>query len=150
VNAQPFPRQASNDYFEVPPPGKMYEYRVVFVDASRQQVTIPDCFDCQRFGYATFPAFSAPMVEGTLQDLGWAFYITNCPNTCFGPFYISGPVMDSLRPYVGTGQALRFWGTAGCGTLEGCSLQVESFELAACGPTPARRSSWGQVKTLYR
>src|SRR5262245_4185656 len=38
VNAQPFPRQASNDYFEVPPPGKMYEYRVVFVDENRQEV----------------------------------------------------------------------------------------------------------------
>jgi hypothetical protein len=150
VNSEPFPRTASNEYFEVPPPGKMYEYRVVFVDANRQPVSIPDCFDCQRFGYATFPAFSAPMVQGTLQDLGWALYVTNCPNMCFGPFYVSGPVMETLRQYAGTGQAVRFWGSASCGTLEGCSLAVDHYELAACGVTPTRRSSWGELKTLYR
>ena len=39
-----------------------------------------------------------PVTVGTLQDWGWALYVTPCANTCYHGFYFSGPWVDALRP----------------------------------------------------
>jgi hypothetical protein len=92
-----FPRQASNDYFEVPRREDVRE-TVVFVDASRQQVTIPDCFDCQRFGYATFPAFSRRWSRARSRISAGRSTSRTARTRAFGPFYICGPSWIRCAP----------------------------------------------------
>lgn len=157
VNAAPYPRTPGASegftYTEVPPAtGTTYNYEVFLVDAARQQVFLdPVACDCaSHHGWASAPAFSAPITQGTLNDLGWALYIQPCADGCNQSFYITGPQADALRPYAGTGTALRFFGSAGCESLEGCGLGLDHYEVAPCGPTPTRHSSWGRVKAIYR
>ena len=151
VNPQPFPRVGGEyHYFDTVATGTMYEYRLIFVDANRQEVSVPDCYDCVRGGWGSCPNFSAPVTQGTLEDFGWALFLTPCPGSCYYYFYFEGPFVETLRPYAGNGTVVRLYGTPLCGTVEGCAIQVDHYELANCGVTPARRSSWGQVKTLYR
>jgi hypothetical protein len=140
-------------YTEVPPASwRTYEYRVVLVDADRQEIPSAqvacECF--ARNGWASCPEFSAPLTQGTLEDWGWALLVHPCPNSCYDYFFFSGPLADELRPYAGTGAAVRLYGAAFCGTVEGCEMNPAYYELMPCGATAALRSSWGRVKAIYR
>ena len=136
-----------------PVPGTAYTYRVSLVDVNRQPLYFPSpaCESpCSPPAWAMCPAYSAPMTEGTVEDWGWAVLIRGCAGGCFGSFYISNPAADALRPYAGTGQAVRVYGLAGCGSVEGCAMSLDHWELGGCAATPARGSSWGALKSHYR
>jgi hypothetical protein len=136
-----------------PVPATTYEYRVRLVDANRDFVyfAAPDCmWPCNPPAYAMCPDLASPVIEGTVSEWGWAVLVSGCTNGCWGTAYVENPLADELRPYVGTGQSLRVFGHAACGTMEGCAMQVDHFELGDCGSTPARRSSWGALKSHYR
>lgn len=158
VNAEPFPRTLgitqSFTYTETPPAmGVTFQYRVITVDASRQEIFIDysTCEGASCMSWASCPAFSAPLTQGTLTDLGWALNVNPCAGTCYFPYYFYGPKADELRPYAGTGTVLRLYGQAGCGSVEGCAIDIDHYDIAPCsGPTPEHRSTWGRVKVLYR
>ena len=153
VNEEIVPRQVGmthTRYFgTVAPSGGLYEYRVVPVDADHQLVFIGGGFCSPCNAFVTCPQFSTPMTIGTLTDLGWALLITPCQ--CYPGAYFEGPHADELRPYAGTSTTIRFFGTMNCGTVEGCALDIDHWELApTCGVTPTARDSWGRLKTIYR
>lgn len=158
VNDEPIPRDFSGTHSRTfteaaPANGEMFQYQLVKVDANRQPVLLgPTCWPCFANGWASCPEFSAPLTHGTLWDQGWAIFVDPCPSSCYQGFYFSGsPWDDELRALAGTGTAVRLYGSEACGTVEGCAMQVERYEIAPCiGPTPARTSSWGQVKIRYR
>lgn len=157
INAVPLARilGESQDltYTDAPPiAGKTYEYQVVLVDANRQVINSAQvgCYCFARNGWASCPDYSAPLTEGTLEDWGWALFVHPCPGSCYDSFFFSGPMVDALRPYAGTGVALRFYGSGNCGTIEGCEMNLVSYDFMACGPTPVGRSTWGRVKAIYR
>ncbi len=137
-----------------PTPATAWTYQVRLVDANRDAVLLPPpaCTSspCSPPGYAACPDASAPLVVGAVTDWGWAVQVTGCADGCWGAFYVANPAADALRPYAGSGQAVALYGTAQCGTVEGCALQLDHFELAACGSTPVRRSTWGTLKSRYR
>ena len=160
VTAAPFARvpgiTQSFTYTEWPPtPGTTFEYRVVLVDANRQPVYL-DPASCDLCGsasvnWASCPEFSAPLTQGTLLDLGWALLVQPCADGCYQSFYFSGARAAELRPYAGTGTVLRLFGSAVCGTVEGCAINIDHYDIASCGgPTPVHRASWGRVKAIYR
>ena len=157
VNAAMVPRPAGMGYSQhqitdTPPLSNvMYEYRVDFVDALRNPAICAGlCGLCSRYSRASVPALSAPITHGRIEELG-TIAILPCANSCYSPFFIWEPeVADQLRPYAGTGETIRFWGYESCNGFEGCALQVTNWEVAGSDETPARRSTWGQVKTLYR
>jgi hypothetical protein len=153
VNAQPFPRlpgSHGHTYVEAAPGTQtMYEYRVIFVDSNRQEIQLSssDCFWCGRNGWASCPLYSTPITHGTLQDLGWAIFVSPCSG-CYAGFGLE-PTPE-LRQYAGTGEALRFYGQAQFCDFEGCFLGVDHYELAACPQTPVRKQSWGGIKAIHR
>jgi hypothetical protein len=156
VNAATYPRSGVTETFtygETPPsPGTTYQYQVILVDANRQQLFLdPASCDCSAHdGWASCPDFSAPLTQGTLSDLGWALLVQPCPDGCSPSVYITGPQSLPLKPYAGTSEVLRFYGQTACGSIEGCALTIDHYELAGCGPTPVARHTWGQVKAIYR
>jgi len=158
VNAQIVPLQTGSfqtyQISDTPPLlGTMYEYEVRFVDAARNSVSgtcVGLCGLCSLRARGSAPDLSAPITQGRLQDWGWAVAITPCATGCYSYFFVSEPKASELRPYVATGETIRFWGREGCGGLEGCGLEVDHYEVAGCDVTPARPASWGQIKTLYR
>jgi hypothetical protein len=133
-------------------PGVAYDYRVIPVDANRVPVSIPSC-DCYTEFWTSCPQPTTPVVQGTIvEDWGWALAVAPCPDSCYPSVYIDyGPMVEELRPFVGTGTMFRFYGEVSCGTVEGCVLTVDhGYEAAACGSTPSRPVSWGQIKASYR
>lgn len=131
-----------------PAPGTLYEYRVIAVDANRQQLFYPGfCAPCDV--YQECPQLSAPVTVGTLVDETLWLRVIPCPGTCYPAPYFDGPIADALRPYAGTNTTFRFFGTVGCGGVEGCSMNVDHWELTSC-VTPAATHSWGRLKTIYR
>jgi hypothetical protein len=156
VSAAPYPRGGGTEsytYTETPPaPDITYQYEVILVDANRQPVVLdPASCDCSAHdGWASCPEFSAPLTQGTLLDIGWALLVQPCADGCSPGVYITGPQSLPLKPYAGTGEVVRFYGQTACGSLEGCALTIDHYELAGCGPTPAARHTWGQVKAIYR
>lgn len=153
VNDESIPRLAGQTHTRyygevIPATGTLYEYRVIAVDASHQQVFLPGfCGPCNVFQEC--PPFSTPVTIGTVEDWQWAVAIIPCPGTCYPAAYIENPLADQLRPYAGTGTTFRFFGNVGCGTVEGCSLQPDHWELTTC-VTPTVTRSWGRLKTIYR
>jgi hypothetical protein len=132
-----------------PPPGHTYQYQVRPVDADRVQVFPGPC-DCSSSEFVSTPGFSTPIFHGRLRDHGWAAYLEPCVGSCGPQGYIS-PIPEALIPYLDTGTALNIYGQSGCASLEGCSINVDHFEVVVCDDiVPARRTSWGQVKTIYR
>jgi hypothetical protein len=129
-----------------------YVYSVKLVDADRNILYMihPDCeWPCSAPAYSEVPALSAPYMEGTVADWGWAAFVQGCAG-CWGSFYVSGPVGQQLRAYANTGQVVRLWGQPGCGSTEGCGMQVDHYELLGlCGATPARHETWGSLKSRY-
>ena len=157
VNAQPYARtpgvSESFTYTEAPPTTfRTYEYRVILVDANRHEIPTSqvacECF--ARNGWASCPQYSAPLTQGTLEDIGWALIVHPCAGTCYDSFYFSGPLAEELRPYAGTGTGVRFYGSGFCGTIEGCAMNPAYYQFMACDATPVVRSSWGRVKAIYR
>ena len=144
------PEAAYNSYFRELSNGMTAEYRVVPVDVNRQPVPLPGaCSPCNAF--ANCPPFSSPITVGTLVELapGWV-YVIPCPGTCYPSPYFEGGVPAELEPYVGSGTALRLFGTIGCGGVEGCSFGVvDHWEISSC-VTPTATQSWGRLKTIYR
>ena len=155
VNDQPFPRiPGSHEYtFTETPPSRrtLYEYEAVPVNMNRQPLTISFCWPCSRTGWASCPNGVAPLTIGTLWDGGWALYILPCSQSCYESFYIEGPLVQELRQYAGTNTVLSFRGTASCGLVEGCRINITGYTVATpCGATAARPMSWSQIKTIYR
>lgn len=132
-----------------------WEYRVVPVDAAHQPVIMlsPDCEPpCVPLSWASCPEASAPIALGRVTDHGQPggfIFIEPCAGSCWGSFYLGGPLLESVRPYAGTGTVLRFFGVAGCGSVEGCALEVQAFEVSNCSITTAPTPSWGQLKLRY-
>ena len=158
VNPDPFPRLAGQthggSFLDSPPVlSSSYQYDVRPVDATRAPVAMgfPDCEPpCPPPAYAACPDLSAPLVVGTVTDLGWAVMLTPCATGCWGLFYVENPAAGRLRPYADSGQALRVYGLPFCGTVEGCGLALDRFEPGACGVTSLRGVSWGRLKSHYR
>ena len=154
VNAEPFPRvfgaTHAHAYVEVPPlPGVTYQYRVILIDSERNEISLGSDCDCGASeGWAGCP--DGPLTVGTLEDLGWALLVTPCPESCYGGFYFEGPLVEELRPYAGSESVFRFFGEEYCGTVEGCGMDVTSYELSACGPVQAASTTWGRLKALHR
>lgn len=158
VNAELYPRGSGtpipdghNGYqyqlVDQPPAGHSYEYRLRFVDANREQVSPGPC-ECTTGAYVSTPGFATPITQGKLVDWGWAYSIQPCLGSCMPPAYIEPD--PALTQYLGTNTTIRFYGTMGCGSIEGCSMAVDHWEIAGCEVVPTRRTSWGEVKTIYR
>jgi hypothetical protein len=160
VNANPYPRtpgiSENFSYSEAPPSLQTpFEYHVVLVDAARTELFFsPAECDCgaASHGWASCPPFSAPLSQGTLTDWGWTVAIvTPCAGSCYSGFYVSDPATaDQLRPYAGNGEVVKFFGSAACGSVEGCAVALDRYELSTCGVVATRTASWGRLKTIYR
>jgi hypothetical protein len=156
LNAAPFPRtpgvSENFQYMEIAPAtAAMFEYRVVPVDALRQPVALGfDCDFCSYVAWASCPDLSAALTQGTIEDIGWAVLVHPCPDGCYRSFYVENPEADALRPYAGTATVVRLFGFPFCGTVEGCGMHVDHFDLAPCAPTPTLPSTWGRIKAGYR
>jgi len=156
VNADPYARLAAPHdytYVETPPdPSAVWEYEVRMVDASRQQVFVLPC-DCgSRFVWTTCSPTSTPITKGRLTDWGWTWAIEPCLGSCLPSAYLANyPLPPALAPYVGSTQVIEFFGTVGCGSVEGCAIGLDHWQLAsACDIVPVKSTSWGRVKVLYR
>jgi hypothetical protein len=132
-----------------------WEYKLIMVDAARNEIILvwPEGCEppCAPHAWESIPKLAGPVTVGTIDlDLGWAVVITPCLASCWYSFTVSEPQASLLRPYLGTGEAFRFFGDEFFGTFEGSPLYLDHFEPAGCGPTPTTRPSWGSLKTLYR
>lgn len=158
LTADPIPRLAGQSQqgtlLDTPPAGAtQYQYDLWMVDAQRVRMypAFPACEPpCPPPAFASCPGLSAPAILGTVDDWGWAVLLTSCAGSCPGQCYVENPVAEQLRPYAGTGQVVRAYGALTCGTVEGCALHLDHFELARCLVTPVRRATWGRLKSLYR
>jgi hypothetical protein len=131
-------------------PGTSYLYQIIPVDANRIQVVIPGC-ECSLAAWSNCPATTAALQGTIAQDWGFALAIQACPGSCWpGVYFEDAEMIAQLRPFVGTGTTFDFFGTIGCGSVEGCFLAIEGYQEAACGPTPADATSWGHLKAIYR
>ena len=157
LNDQPFPRvldqPATGSYDDATAETfKSYEYRVVLVDAARNPVTLgyTGCEPCLQSTWASRTDGPAPATIGTLQDGGWALYLVPCDHGCWSAVYIEN-APDALRQYAGTGAVVGLYGVISCGSVEGCSLALDHFDINACDPPlPVRSTTWGGLKQLYR
>ena len=154
LNDEPIPKgspSVQNVFVTSAPPNETYNYQVHAVDADHNPVNLL-CFINTVWDFAVCPEGSAPMTVGKLRDEGgWAMYIEPCAGVCGGGDYITNthPLADEVRALANTNQVVRLFGVTYCG-WEGCELDVQRYELASCGPTPAARVSWGRIKTIYR
>ena len=133
--------------------GVRYRYEVVWVDSNRDPVTpsFLACNVCMREVLPACPEGSAPVTFGTISEfLPDVFLeVTPCARLCYAPLMIEAPWPEALDPYIGTDETIEFFGTVGCGTVEGCLASVDSFELTPCALTPMLPTSWGRVKARY-
>lgn len=136
----------------LPASAALYQYRVVPVDAQRNALTLgwQVCDQCVWNAWVSGPDLSAPIVVGTLLDMGWALQVQPCGDGCYPLGYVDREWATTLRPYAGTGTVLAIYGTATCGTVEGCAFVVDHVAATACTVTPARASTWGRLKAAYR
>ena len=154
INADIIPRVfgTTTYYFggTAPSPGTLYVYSVQPVDADHQLVSIPGfCQPC--VAYETCTPAVTPFTVGTLTDIGFAVLVNPCPGSCYPSAYVEKPQATPLLPYVGTSTIVRLYGQANCGTVEGCSLTLDHFDIGPCeGITAASSRTWGQVKIRYR
>ena len=148
LNADIIPRGDGNhsrSFTDTPPAsGVAYEYKVVPVDASRNPLSF---YGVLGDFFMSCPDGSAAIAHGTIEDIGWALLVHPCAESCGGG-YIENPP-DDLQAYAGTGEAVRIFGHVGCGTVEGCAIQVDRFEPAACVPVPTEPTTWGNLKARY-
>lgn len=132
-------------------PGVAYHYRIVPVDANRDPVVLPIC-DCFTDVWTNCPQASTTAIQGTIyDDWGWALAIMPCAGSCYTHVYFDDPgAVTTLRPFVGSGLTFNFYGSIGCGSVEGCAIDLAGYEQAACGSTPSHTTSWGELKAVYR
>jgi len=157
LNEEPIARQAgshSRTFTDTPPAETVtYEYRVILVDANRQWLHpgSPECEPpCTGMAWASCPAWSSPTTVGTLQDLGWALLVIPCPESCWPSLYFTGPAADALRIWADGSHVYGLTGPVTCGSVEGCSIDVQHYEPYACGITPVAPTTWGRLKEIYR
>jgi hypothetical protein len=161
VNPEIFPRTVgathSHTWVDTPPQLDVgYEYRVSTVDANREVVILDYDFACQMCAYnswASAPNLSAPLAVGKLVDRGWSLDVVPCVGSCSPAPYIEagGESFEALRAYAGTTTTLRFFGRVYCGTIEGCGMAVDHYDVAPCdAPVQVRSTAWGSLKLIYR
>jgi hypothetical protein len=163
VNDEIIPRPPAGvhelTYVDSPGVAGSNEYWVVFVDAERRPILLPSCYFCDLWpgyygapGYVACPPNQTPVTMGRIVDWGWALYVQNaCPGSCWtGAYFSNDPWVDELRPYADTNTVIRFYGGIGCCSVEGAYLAINHYELSTCGVTPTVRTSWGQLKAIYR
>jgi len=149
LNAFIIPRSFGNhsrSWNDTPPESeKLYEYQVLPVDANHHPLPL---YGMLGQYFVSCPMGSAPVAQGTLVDYGWALFVQPCPGNCTGG-YVEYP-SEALRSLAGTGTAVRLFGTVYCGTIEGCAIQVDHYDLADCAPVPTLPATWGKLKANYR
>lgn len=155
LNAEIIPRVPGVDHGGVwvdapPTPTTTWEYELRPVTAVRQQTMQlgSDCWMCPAKAWESAPKYAGPVTVGTLSSFyGIAVYVA--PHACwYQGMYFDGEDAERLRPYVDSGQAFRFYGDEGWwDPIDGIGISLERFEPVT---TPTVRSSWGQVKTIYR
>jgi hypothetical protein len=157
VNPQPFPRSGNTENFtfvDTPPAaGHVWRYQAIMVDAQRNPLLIspPSCFSCTAWSYAPSPPDDTPTTIGTVQDWGWAVFIQPCAGSCLPSLYVDGPSQLPLRAFIGTNEVVRLFGAMGCGSVEGCGMRVDHWDVYTCnGPVATRQTSWGALKSYYR
>jgi hypothetical protein len=159
LNAEIIPRVPGATHggtiVDVPPaPLITWEYQLRPVDAAHNPVYLIGGYcepPCPAHMWESIPKLAGPVTVGTVEmDLGWTVVIFGCRDGCWYSFNVTEPEASLLRPYLGTGEAFRFYGDEFYGTFEGSYLYLDRFEPAGCGPTPAVRPTWGSVKTRYR
>jgi hypothetical protein len=159
VNATPFTRtmgaSEAFDLTDTPPTAQGWTYEVRLVAADRSPAPFPEGITWDpawQLAYAACPETEVPIVRGTVSDTwGWTLTIVPCEASCWPFVYVMDyEGMLALQEYVG--QVVQVYGTISCGNMEGCSLDwIDHFVPTTCdSPVPVRRSTWGDVKALYR
>ena len=159
INAEIVPRTVGESHaralVDAPPStGETFEYKAIPVDANREPVIMlmPDCEPpCSRPAWASCPANSAPLVVGLVVDWGWTLAVQPCPNSCYWHYYLAnGAIEQELRDQGRVGTIVALYGTGFCCGIEGAAMDPTSWASGECVPTAARRSTWGELKTIYR
>ena len=135
-----------------PAPGATYQYRLVPVAANHDPISLPST-ELSLDAWRGCPETTTTVLRGSVaEDWGWTVALAPCAESCYPRAYIEGPpsLVAELRAFLGTGQAFDFFGGVGCGGVEGCGLTVDSYAPAACGSTPSRTTTWGELKASYR
>jgi hypothetical protein len=159
LNADIFPRVVGVDhggiFVDTPPaPSVTWEYEIRPVTAARKTAMAysSDCMaPCSPRMWESIPKLAGPVTVGTVgTDYGWGIHIAPYALECWSlGFYVSGTAADLLRPHLGSSQVFRFYGDEGfTDVIDGTELILDRFE--PLDPTPTARTTWGQLKTLYR
>lgn len=127
----------------------LYHYQIVGVDAERSTLTsLYELYGFWLIKDTTYTGCGRTLAaHGTLSDLGWAWHLQPCPNSCF-PGALVEPWLAALEPYLGTSTPVLLYGGFGL-TLEGYMMVVNDFEVADCA-TAVTRSTWSSLKGLFR
>jgi hypothetical protein len=157
INDAPIPRgsgtnQTGEFLDTTPAPGATYQYRLVPVAANHDPISLPST-ELSLDAWRGCPETTTTVLRGSVaEDWGWTVALAPCAESCYPRAYIEGPpsLVAELRAFLGTGQAFDFFGGVGCGGVEGCGLTVDSYAPAACGSTPSRTTTWGELKASYR
>lgn len=127
----------------------MYRYQAFGVDAARTtQVDLATIYvNSEGSDIAYAACGEALAAHGRLTVLGSAWHLETCPASCFPSIEVN-TLVPGLDALVGTGVAVRLYGNI-ASTLQGHRLFPSRFEIRSCG-TAVERSSWGDLKELYR
>lgn len=127
----------------------LYHYQIFGVDAERSTLTsLYDLYGFWVIKDATYTACGRPVAaHGTLSDIGWAWSLQPCPNSCFPGAFVE-PWFTALEQYLGTSTPLLLYGSFGM-SVEGWMLVVNDFEVADCA-TAVTRSTWSGLKRLFK
>lgn len=152
----PWPRELSSDFTHrltdaAIVPGRMYEYRVIGVDAGREALSGFDAwYDFGSFFTTWAGCGSDAVAHGGVRREGGFAYVETCPDACLVPHFTpleSWPA--EMEVYFGTGTPLILHADLLCGTVEGCWLRVRSFEVTPC-TVSVESTHWSQMKSLFR
>jgi hypothetical protein len=100
--------------------------------------------------WTSCPALSAPVTRGRLVDWGWTIAVQPCLEGCYAPAYLVAPWPAELDAYVGTQAVISLYGDMGCGSVEGCGVMVDHWQVGTCDIVPVAPATWGRVKIRYR
>ncbi len=158
INDVPYRRtmgaSESFTHADAPPPGASYEYHIMIVRDDRTQAPYPEngsWMGSSPYTYAGCPESSVPVTHGTIVDWGYTLALQACPGSCFASGFFEGyDVVENLRSHIGA--EVRIFGHIGGGSIEGNYIyNVDHFELAPCTTViPARPTTWGRLKAIYR
>jgi hypothetical protein len=147
----PWPRVSTDTEFQlvdpVVTPGRKNVYRVVGVDAARNQIDLhglcPDNWNAHINYVGCGPA---PAAHGTIWS-GYNLWIESC-DPCYPGTWFAWSSLTSLLPYIDSGTPLLFYGSQGCQGYEGCFMTIDSFVEQPC-VISVQPTTWSNVKTLY-